>query len=201
MTPAFDPLDVDALQELASIGCGQALSALGRLAGRRFAMDVPEAWVGAEPGAIAQFLGTLGGDLLAVGVKLEGPLTGDLLLVLPERDAEALAEVLGFPPSAGTGWSGMSESALLESGNIAGSAFVTAVGTIVGEKLLLSVPTLARGSGRACIERLVTHAGSVALATRFSATGAGGGPALEGLILVMPEPERIAKLLSRLDLR
>jgi len=198
MNARFGPRDVDALQELASIGCGQAISALGKLAGRRFAMDVPEAWIGAEPGAIASFLGSLGGDLLAVGVKLEGPLTGDLLLALPEPDAGVLAGMLGFPP-AGAAWSGMGESALMECGNIVGSAFVTAIGTLVGEKLLLSVPALVRGSGKVCVEGLVAHAGSVALATRFSASPP--GEALEGLILVMPEPERIAKLLSHLDLR
>ncbi len=198
MTATFGPREVDALQELASIGSGQAISALGRLAHRRFDMDVPEAWIGAEPGAIAAFLGGLGQDLVAVGVKLEGPLTGDLLLALPERDGERLAALLGFPP--GEGWGGMAESALLESGNIVGSAFVSAVGTFVGEKLLLSVPTFARGSGRACVEALVAHAGSVALATRFSGGGE-PGPALEGLVLVMPEPDRIARLLSHLDLR
>jgi chemotaxis protein CheC len=199
MSATFGPREVDALQELASIGSGQAISALGKLAGRRFAMDVPEAWIGAEPGAIAAFLGSLGQDLVAVGVKLEGPLTGDLLLALPEPDGERLAALLGFPPEAG--WSGMAESALMESGNIVGSAFVTAVATFVGEKLLLSVPAFARGSGRACVEALVAHAGSVALATRFSGGAEGAGSALEGLILVMPEPDRIAKLLSHLDLR
>jgi chemotaxis protein CheC len=199
---AFGPHEVDALQELASIGCGRALTALGKLARRPFHMDVPEAWIGAEPGAIAAFLGSLGQDLVAVGVKLEGPLTGDLLLALPERDAEALAAMLGFPPAGDGGWSGMAESALMESGNIVGSAFVSAVGTLVHETLLLSVPTFVRGSGRVCVETLVAHAGSVALATRFSASAAGdGGSALEGLILVMPEPERIAKLLSHLEVR
>jgi chemotaxis protein CheC len=190
----FGPREVDALQELASVGCGSAITALGKLTQSRFEMDVPEAWVGAEPGAIAAFLGALGADLVAVGVRLEGPLTGDLLLALPERDAERLAALLGFPP--GGAWEGMAESALMESGNIVGSAFVSAVGTLVGEKLLLSVPTFTRGSGRACVERLVAHAGSVALATRFS-SGSGEG-ALEGLILVMPEPARIAKLLDHL---
>ena len=196
---AFGPAEVDALQEIASIGCGRAVTALGKLTGRRLEMDVPETWVGAAPGAIAEFLGALGEDLVAVGVKLEGPLTGDLLLALPERDAEALARVLGFPPATGAAWSGMAESALMESGNIVGSAFVSAVGTLVGATLLLSIPTFARGSGRACVERLVAHAGSIALATRFSCHD--GGCALEGLILVMPEPERIAKLLLHLDLR
>jgi chemotaxis protein CheC len=200
MNTRFGPRDLDALQELASIGCGQAISALGRLARCRFEMDVPESWIGAGPGAIASFLGGLGQDLVAVGVKLEGALTGDLLLALPETDAENLAAMLGFPP-AGDGWAGMAESALMESGNIAGSAFVTAVGTLVREKLLLSVPTFTRGSGRACVERLVDHDGSVALATRFSACAEETGRALEGLILVMPEPDRIAKLLSHLEVR
>jgi len=210
MTPLtlFGAREVDALQELASIGCGQAITALGKLARTRFDMDVPEAWVGAESGAIAAFLGALGEDLVVVGVKLEGPLEGDLLLALPERDAERLAAVLGFPPAprqargerVDVDWDGFAKSALMESGNIVGSAFVSAVAALVGEKLLLSVPAFARGSGKDCVERLVAHAGSVALATRFSAAGP-SGQALEGLILVMPEPARIAKLLSHLDLR
>ena len=227
---SFGPRELDALQELATIGCGQAITALGKLTGRRIEMDVPEAWVGAEAGAIAAFLGGLGQDLVVVGVRLEGALTGDLLLALPERDAEGLAALLGFPPStqpvnepapapempgsgSGSGlstststrgdvqWGGMAESALMESGNIVGSAFVSAVAALVGEKLLLSVPTFARGSGRACVERLVAHEGSIALATRFTLAAEGDRAALEGLILVMPEPERIAKLLSHLDLR
>jgi chemotaxis protein CheC len=192
----FSRAEVDALQELASIGCGQAISALGKLTQRRFDMDVPEAWFGADAGAIANFLGSMGQQLVAVGVKLEGPLTGHLLLALPEADAEKLAAILGFPP--GAQWEGMAESALMESGNIVGSAFVSAVGTVVREKLLLSIPTFASGSGRSCVERLVDHAGSIAIATRFT----GGDPArkLEGLILVMPEPARIAKLLAQLEL-
>jgi chemotaxis protein CheC len=190
------PRELDALQELCSIGCGRALTALGKLLHRPLAMDVPEAWVGAEPGAIAAFLGGLGQDLVAVRVGLEGALEGDLLLALPEPDAGALAGLLGFPPAPPAGFGGMPESALLETGNIAGSAFVTAVAALVGEQLLLSVPTLARGSGRACVEGLVAHAGSIALAVRFSCAA----PALEGLILVMPEPGKLARLLSHLKL-
>ena len=194
---SFGPREVDALQELASIGCGRAITALGTLAGRRLEMDVPEAWVGAETGAIAAFLGALGQEIVAVGVKLLGRLQGDLLLALPERDAEALAALLGFPVKGGNAeWTAMAESALLESGNIVGSAFVSAVAALVREKLLLSVPSLARGSGRRCVETLVAHAGSVALATRFSCRD--GTPDLEGLILVMPDPEKIAVLVGHL---
>jgi chemotaxis protein CheC len=193
----FGPREVDALQELTSIGCGAALTALGKLTRLKLEMDVPEAWVGAGAGAIASFLGALGSDLVCAGVKLEGPLTGHLLLALPEADAEALAQALGVPAEAGR-FGQLAESAIMESGNIVGSAFVSAVAKLVGETLLLSVPTFARGSGKACVDRLVDHAGSVALATRFTSAAR---PPLEGLILVMPEPSRIHRLLSHLALR
>jgi chemotaxis protein CheC len=67
---------------------------------------------------------------------------------------------------------------------------------MIDARLLLSVPTLARGSGRACLDRLVDReSGRVALATRFSTSGPGG---LEGLILVLPELRRLPALLALL---
>jgi chemotaxis protein CheC len=190
--------ELDALQEIATIGCGQALTALGKLMRRRVEMDVPEAWVGRAAGAIADFLGALGQDLVAVGVRLEGLLAGHLVLALPERDAERLASALGYPVPAPDGWGALAESAVMESGNIVGSAFVSAIARMMNGKLLLSVPALARGGGRACLDRLVDReAGRVALATRFSTAGPA---ALEGLILVMPEPARLGTLLEAIEL-
>jgi chemotaxis protein CheC len=194
---SLTPRHVDALQELTTIGCGSALTAMSRLTGLRLDMDVPESWIGTSAGAIADFLGAMGSDLVAVGVRLEGALTGHLLLALPERDAEVLAGALGVPVSQGA-FGTMAESGLMECGNIVGSAFVTAVARLVNETLLLSVPVFARGSGKACVERLVDHAGSVALAARFTCSAE---PRLEGLILVMPDPDAIARLLRHLDLQ
>ncbi|HUK65619.1 MAG TPA: chemotaxis protein CheC [Anaeromyxobacteraceae bacterium] len=195
--PDLGPRQVDALQEVASMGCGQALTALSRLLGRRIDMDVPETWVGQSPGAVADFLGSLGEDLVAVGVVLEGLLCGHLVLALPGRDAERLAAALGYPVPEEGGWSALAESAVLESGNIVGSAFVSAIARIVHCKLLLSVPTLVRGGGRDCLDRLVDRdAGRVALATRFLAEGE---TAMEGLILVLPEPSTLPALLASLD--
>jgi chemotaxis protein CheC len=92
----------------------------------------------------------------------------------------------------------MAESALMESGNIVGSAFVSAVAQMVKQKLLLSVPRLARGGGTACLDALVDReAGAVALATRFSCREPPGP--LEGLILFMPEPGRVRPLLRALE--
>ena len=200
MSPTLEtllPPEVDALQELASVGCGQALSALGRLMQRRLDMDVPEAWVGRSPGAVADFLGGLGEQLVAVAVRLEGLLSGHLVLALPESDAGKLAAALGYPVKV-EGWTVLAESALMESGNIVGSAFVSAVAQLVRQKLLLSVPRMARGGGRQCLDALVDReSGSVALATRFICREPPGP--LEGLILVMPQPEQVRPLLQALE--
>jgi chemotaxis protein CheC len=194
--PALEARDLDLLQEIATIGCGQAVTALGALMRRRVEMDVPEAWVGRGPGAIADFLGHLGQSLAAVGVRLEGLLSGELVLALPGRDAERLAQALGSPLPRPGAWDSLSESALMESGNIVGSAFVSAIARMVHGRLLLSPPTLARGGGKACLDELVDReVGRVALATRFSTDGPAG---LEGLILVMPEPARLPALLASL---
>lgn len=197
MPTRLGPREIDALQELASIGCGAAVGALGRLAGRPLRMDVPETWAGAGPGAIADFLGSMGQELVAVGVQLSELLEGHLVLLLPATDAERLAGLLGWPVEPGGTWGALAESAVMESGNVVGSAFVSAVARLVGRKLLLSVPRLARGGGRACVDALVPReTGRMALATRFACEA----PAIEGLILVMPEPARIPGLLAALPL-
>ncbi len=186
--------DLDALRELASIGCGHAVTALARLAGTRVDMDVPEIWVARSPGAIAAFVDGLGADLVAVGVRLEGVLAGHLVLALPAADAERLAAALG--QSVHGAWSALAESALMETGNIAGSAFVSAIARLIGARLLLSVPALVRGGGRASLARLVGGEPSLALATRFLLPGPG---VLDGLILVMPDGAQLPNLLSALD--
>ena len=189
-------LEVDALQEVATIGCGHALTQLGKLMHRRLDMDVPEAWVGRAPGAIADFLGGLGQDIVAVSVRLEGLLEGWLVLALPEKDAERLAAALGYPVPEEGGWDDLAESAVMESGNIVGSAFVSAIANMMHGKLLLSIPTFARGGGREVLDALVNRdAGRVALATRFSCHAP---TPIEGLVLVMPDPARIRALLESL---
>ncbi len=189
--------EVGALCELARLGCRDAVGALGRLLDVALEMDEPEAWVGRGPGAIADFLGALRGELVMVGLRLEGLLAGHLVLLLGDLDAQRLARLLGELAPRGSSWDSVAESAVMESGNIVGSAFVSAIADRLGERLLPSVPVLARGGGRECLEALVEGAASrVALATRFAAPA----PAdLEGLILLLPEEDRLAALLAALE--
>ena len=199
-TPGPLPLDVrelDKLQELASIGSGHAITALAKLTRLRIDMDVPEAWVGRSAGAIADFLGTLDRDLVTVGLRLGGVLAGHLVLALTEPDARRLAKHLGQPVPETGAWDPIADSSIMESGNIVASAFVSAIADMLGERLLPSIPSLARGGGRDCLDRLIDRETCrVALATRFLSRGT---DAVEGLILVIPDERELPALLSALD--
>ncbi len=199
-TPGPLPLDVrelDKLQELASIGSGHAVTALAKLTGLRIDMDVPEAWVGRSAGAIADFLGTLDRDLVTVGLRLGGVLAGHLVLALTDPDARRLAKHLGQPVPETGAWDPIADSSIMESGNIVASAFVSAIADMLGERLLPSIPSLARGGGRDCLDRLIDRETCrVALATRFLSRG---NDAVEGLILVIPDERELPALLSTLD--
>jgi chemotaxis protein CheC len=199
MLAARSHTDIDPLREVASIGCGGAVAALGRLTSRRASMEVPEARFTSSAEDLADLLAPLGSALFAVGVDMEGLLGGHLALVVPEADAHGLAALLLGQDAPAREWDPLSESAVLEAGNIAGSAFVSAVGRLTGATLLLSVPRLARGSGAAVLETLVGDlSASVALATRFTLRAGGRDEGVSGLIVAVPDVARLPELLAAL---
>jgi chemotaxis protein CheC len=189
--------DIDLLREVASIGFGRAVTALGTFAKRTGEMAVPVARLANGSADLADLLDPLGGEVVAVGVALEGLLGGHLVLALPDGDARTLAALLRqpVPPS---GWNAVSDSAILEAGNIAGSSFVSAVGRLTGRTLLLSVPQPARGTGRECFDALARElALRVALATRFSLRpNAGECARVDGVLVAVPDPSRIPDILA-----
>ncbi len=189
-------MQLDALREVANIGCGHAATALARLVGgKRVDLSVPRAVVTTAEEATGQ----LGCEEPVVGVKLgmEGELRGGMLFVLPSRDGAALGSVLLGQVSGGVEL----ESALAEAANIVASACLSAIGTLTGWKLLPTVPELRRGSAREVVGEVVKETEGaqtsrvVVLEARFSATCA---PPVSGRMLLVLERESSSALLARL---
>ncbi|HYO54968.1 chemotaxis protein CheC [Archangium sp.] len=196
MSPSPSDIQLDALREVANIGCGHAVNALARLVGSRpVNLSVPRAVLAVAP-EVAELLG--GGDAPVVAAKLgiEGQLRGVLLLVLPTEAGAALESLLLRREDAPVE---ERESALSEAANIAASACLSAIGTLTGWKLLPTVPVLVRGVAGAVVSGAVTEAEGdnrvVVLETRFSAAGA---PAVSGQMLLVFERESSKALLARL---
>ncbi|AKJ07796.1 chemotaxis protein CheC [Archangium gephyra] len=196
MSPSPSDIQLDALREVANIGCGHAVNALARLVGGRTVnLSVPRA-VLAAPADVAELLGGAEAPVVAAKLGMEGQLRGVLLLVLPREDSSALEALLLRRQDAPAE---ERESALSEAANIVASACLSAIGTLTGWRLLPTVPELVRGAAGLVVSRAVTEAQGgdrvVVLETRFSAVGA---PAVSGQVLLVLERESSKALLARL---
>jgi chemotaxis protein CheC len=196
VSPHPSDIQLDALREVANIGCGYAVSALARLVGGRTVnLSVPRA-VLAVASEVAELLGGGPAPVVAVKLGMEGQLRGVLLLVLPAADSIALESLLlrrqDAPPEE-------RESALLEAANIVASACLSAIGKLTGWRLLPTVPVLVRGTAGAVVSSVMREAQGddrmVVLETRFSAVGV---PAVSGQVLLVLERESSKTLLARL---
>jgi chemotaxis protein CheC len=182
------PPGLEALRRLSAEGGAEAARALGRLLGCDTSLGAVEALAGPAGHDLVSLAGP--GELVAVAMELEGRLGGRLLLLAGAEDAERLATHLA-PAAAAGSLDAVGESALVEAGNIAGSAFVSAVARQMGARTLHRVPRLARGSARACFAELTGRPSGPALVVRF---GFGAAQRGEGILVFLPDPALVAAL-------
>ena len=129
---ALTPLHQDALRELCNLCGGRAADALSRLLGeRRVDLGLP----GELPrGEIVRELGE-SAPVVAARVELDGPLHGELWLVLAEGDAQRLSALLDD-----SGVAGVAIWVLYETANIVASACLNALYALTGITVVPSVP-------------------------------------------------------------
>jgi chemotaxis protein CheC len=187
-------LQLDALQELANVGCGQAADALSRLiGGRTIDMDVPRA-LNVQPDEIP----TLGRDdktpVVAARLKVEGELRGELALVFSEANAQRwCAHLIKAPAKSSLREEG--RSALEEAANIAASAYLNAVGALTRLRLVPSVPQLSENAMKTFLQQTLAVPASesprMVLVTRFWTREQ---PPVEGHILFVPDQASVRRL-------
>jgi chemotaxis protein CheC len=132
----------DRLCELTSIGAGHAAGAFAALLGRAWEMSVPQARVltAAQHAVPLTRIGSGGEDEWSgVLFEVHGGLGGVLGLLWPPASRDALLEAL---LGDGASIESQAHSALQEVANIVASHFVTALGQMLSESVLISVPQL-----------------------------------------------------------
>ncbi|MFP2934224.1 chemotaxis protein CheC, partial [Pyxidicoccus sp. 3LG] len=133
--PLPSDAQLDALREVANIGCGHAANALSRLmGGRKVDLSVPRVLLAGPSDAAA----LLGGDspVVAAWLGIRGELTGVMLLVMPHTDASAMETLLLGGQST---QQVERDSVVSEVANIVASACLSALGRLTGWKLMPTV--------------------------------------------------------------
>jgi chemotaxis protein CheC len=93
-------------------------------------------------------------QLTMVILNLEGEIGGTMVLTFNEKNGRRLASaLLHCPEETGPGWSEMEISALNETGNILGCAYINAITRLIDRQLVPSVPYFVEDFGASVLQQ------------------------------------------------
>jgi len=132
------PLQLDALQEVISIGSGNAATALSRLLNMKIDMKVPTV----DIISFNDIFTSSGGDEIVAGVVIRvlGDIPGSILLIFKKEEALYIIEML-----TGKKEDYLTEygySVISEVGNIIASTYLNSINKFTGLKVTPSVPSV-----------------------------------------------------------
>lgn len=132
----------DALTELINIGYGRAAGALSELTGYRITLEVPK--IAMHPiEEIGPLLGQLvKGEVATVSQMFSGPIAGNALLLLDEKAAVMLSELLTDDVSPSGAFDSGAREIITEVGNILLNACLGVFGNLLQVQVSFAVPRL-----------------------------------------------------------
>jgi len=192
-------LQLDAIKEVASIGSGNAATALSSLLSQQVRIDVPDVKL-MEFDSAMMILG--GPETIACGilVRLSGDMKG-VILYLQELDFinAILKSVFGRTVGGYEELGEIETSALVEIGNIGISSYINSLAAFAGMDVQLSVPAFCINMAGAMVSVPMAEYGYesnkiMMLDGNFHC----GGQAVSSKLLLVPEIGSLSELLCRL---
>ena len=157
---SLQPMQIDALREVANIGAGHAATALSQMTGGTIMISVPRINI-AKLEEIPPQITAPEEPVAAVLMQMLGDLTGRTLLVFPRPTAIRLSELmLRRPEGSSKGLGELEQSAIKEAGNILSGAYMNALSDFMGMMLLPSPPSLAVDMSQAVMSTAYVQFGS-----------------------------------------
>jgi chemotaxis protein CheC len=147
----YTELQLDALRELANIGSGNAATALASMLGREVELAVPRALALPLADAV-DAVGPADRDVTSVVLPIFGDIDGIVLLLFPVDDAATLCRLLGVEPGTEVG-----DSAIAEIGNILGSSYINALGSLARLEIEPKPPHVVKDMLGAIVASLLTE--------------------------------------------
>jgi chemotaxis protein CheC len=132
----------DALTELINIGYGRAAGALSELTGYRINLEVPK--IAMHPiDEIAPLLDrVVQGEVASVNQVFSGPIAGNALLLLDQKAARLLSELLTDEQSTSNDFDAGAREIITEVGNILLNACLGVFGNLLQVQVSFAVPRL-----------------------------------------------------------
>ena len=134
----MNSIHVDALKEIINIAAGNAATALSQILKKRIDMDVPVVELRRFQD-VSEKLGEADEPVIATLLKVLGDISGNVLLVVKEKNAKEIAYSL-LEEIVEEYDEDMVLSVFQEIGNILGNSYLNAMGSFLDMSMLSSVP-------------------------------------------------------------
>lgn len=189
------PEQLDAMREVANIGAGHAATALSQMVGQRIMISVPR--VNVSPlEEVPNQIRESEEPVAAVLMRMMGDLTGMTLLVFPQASALQIASLMMRRPATTLGV--MEQSAIKETGNILGSAYMNALAEFMGMIVMPSPPSLTVDLSDAVLSSTyveVSQTGTYVFCVESEFILQESGTRVRGLFLLLPDGPSLLSIL------
>jgi chemotaxis protein CheC len=132
----------DALTELINIGYGRAAGALSELTGYRITLEVPRIAMHPIEEIAPHLMRMVEGEVASVTQVFSGPVAGNALLLLDEKAAVMLSELLTDDVAPSGGFDSGAREIITEVGNILLNALLGVFGNLLQVQISFAVPRL-----------------------------------------------------------
>jgi chemotaxis protein CheC len=161
----LNEIQLDALQETGNIGCSSAATAVSQMISKPVLISVPDIKI-KKINELRDSLKSYAdehGKVVGVYLELTNEFLGSILFVFPYNSALSLADLLMCQEQGTTKeLDEMSQSAVMEVGNVVVSAYTNALGKFLNSTIMLSPPTFAYDVPDGVLDRVLKNLGSEA---------------------------------------
>ena len=134
----FTALEIDGLKEVINIGGGNAATSISRLVNRRIDMRVPEVEILSYDEMYEQVMED-SHEVYAIVSQIVGEVSGVFLFVLTQETASRMTEFMLDEQNSNLE---VTHSAVMEMTNIVSNSFLNAIGTLLEQQLVSSLPVM-----------------------------------------------------------
>lgn len=192
---------LDALTEISNVGVGHAATAFSQLLGTSVDIRVPRVSI-MDISEVPDYLGGADKPVVGMFLKMLGDATGDMLIIYPKESADRMVSLLlQVDMSEDDIFSEMSQSALKEVGNILASAYLSALGSMLGISLIPSTPSVSYDMAGAIVDyTLIEICSSEDQALLVETEFFIRGDEIKGNFFLLPDPDSLGVILSAVGL-
>jgi chemotaxis protein CheC len=195
----FGARHFDTLREIANIGSGNAIAALGKMLGHKIRMSVPVINL-VDFKDIAKFIGGAENIIIGILVGISGDINGIMMFIVKQESAANLLNILmGDAERDVLNFTEVENSALVEIGNILCSSYLGSLSSLIGKKIVPSVPVLSVDMANAILSVPAIEFGKTADQALFiESVFAAETQNVSGFFLLVPDLASFNLILSSL---